>query len=314
MSDFDLILDERDEDRWNRLIDEINKKNVIPVIGADMLVEPKLTADGEHENIHREIVSFIASQTGVQSKPKTFSRLVFDHVYQSKVRKKEQIYRIIDQVLSMLDKTGIDATPSALLMDLLGTKKFPFVITTSFTPVVETAMEEIWGKGNVRTLQFNNNPQRSMIEDIGDIRTSADMKKPTVFYMFGKYSRTPFSYVVTDIDMMDFCRSWLAGNGVPKKLVEELKKKYLLVLGNNYSDWLFRFVWYSLRANMETMKDDVVAGDSIDDSLAQFLECIETFTPGGLKGVVERIKNGVSGNADDESVTYSYHIPAAIPR
>ncbi len=293
--EFTLSFGVDDSDRWHQLLSEINDENVIPVIGVDMLTAPKQTGPEESEmNFHQQLISFIAVQTGVKSAPKTFSQLVFDINYQETVRyKKEQIYKLINQILSNLEVIReIDATPSAMLMDLLGTKKFPFVITTSFSPVVENAMKQIWG--NVRVLRFNNNPQTSMQENIGDIRNSDDMKIPTVFYMFGKFSNTPYSYVVTDMDMMNFCCSWMARDGIPKRLTEELKKKYLLVLGNNYSDWLFRFIWYGLRSNIDMMKTDVIVGDKIDPSLVKFLEYLETFTQTDPAKVIQTIKSGLA--------------------
>lgn len=37
---------------------------------------------------------------------------------------------------------------------------FPFVITTSFTPIVEQAMRNVW-ESELRFLKFNNNPQEN---------------------------------------------------------------------------------------------------------------------------------------------------------
>lgn len=37
---------------------------------------------------------------------------------------------------------------------------FPFVITTSFTPIVEQVMRNVW-KSDLRFLKFNNNPQEN---------------------------------------------------------------------------------------------------------------------------------------------------------
>lgn len=50
--------------------------------------------------------------------------------------------------------------PSDILVKLLGSKMFPFVITTSFTPIVEQAMRNVW-ESELRFLKFNNNPQEN---------------------------------------------------------------------------------------------------------------------------------------------------------
>ena len=127
-----------DKDRWEQLLNEIDDGNVIPVIGPDLLVNPKIIKVDEKverkENLHQQLISYIAAQTNVQSCPRTFSQLVYDENYKKMVRDDRKIYNLIHQILSNINQIeDIDSKPSQLLKDLLGTKKFPFVITTSFT-------------------------------------------------------------------------------------------------------------------------------------------------------------------------------------
>ena len=295
MNNFQLDLGS-DKDRWERLLDEIEAGNVIPVIGPDLLVNPHYIKNADEslfaENIHQQLISYIASQTGVTSTPRTFSQLVFDENYKRHVRDKDKIYNLIYQIITNIDLIKeINGEPSDLLMDLLSTKKFPFVITTSFTPIVENAMKSIWGE--VRVLTFNNDPQGSAWETGGDIRTPKDLSHPTVYYMFGNAcsKRKDARFVVTDSDMMTFCSSWIRGNGVPRTLTEALKNKYLLILGNNYSDWLFRFIWSALRATTNDMKSDVIVNNNAEETFKQFLERLEIFFQESPEEVISRIKN-----------------------
>ncbi len=300
-----------DKDRWEQLLNEIDEGNVIPVIGPDLLVDPRVIKVGENverkENLHQQLISYIAAQTNVQSNPRTFSQLVFDENYKKMVRDDRKIYNLIHQILSNIDQIeDIDCKPSQLLMDLLGTKRFPFVITTSFTPIVENAMKEIWG--NVNVLNFNNDPQGSSLEKGGDIKSPSDLKQPTVYYMFGKYCNNSKDsrFVVTDSDMMKFCSSWIKGDGVPKNLTESMKRKYLLILGNNYSDWLFRFVWYGLRSTTSEMKSDIVVNESAEDSFKQFLERLETFFQEDPSMVIKRIKEDMEARSIANTLQTSY--------
>ncbi len=295
MDNFQLDLGS-DKDRWERLLNEIEAGNVVPVIGPDLLVNPHYVKNTNEtpfaENIHQQLISYIASQTGVTSFPRTFSQLVFDENYKRHVRDKDKIYNLIYQVLTNIDLIKeINGEPSDLLMDLLGTKKFPFVITTSFTPIVENAMKSIWGE--VRVLTFNNDPQGSAWETGGDIRTPKDLNYPSVYYMFGNAcsKRKDARFVVTDSDMMTFCGSWIRGTGVPRTLTEALKNKYLLILGNNYSDWLFRFIWSALRTNTIDMKSDVIVNNNAEETFKQFLERLEIFFQESPEEVITRIKN-----------------------
>lgn len=302
-----------DESRWQQLLNEIDNENVIPVIGPDLLVTPKLikekVGDDEFvrsENLHQQLISFIANNTGVNSRPRTFSQLVYDENYKKMVRNNpSQIYLLIYQMLSNIKQIKeIDEKPSQLLIDLLGTKKFPFVITTSFTPIVENVMEDIFGKVNV--LNFNSNPQESSQEKGGDIKGINDLKQPTVYYMFGKFCNMADRFVVTDSDMMKFCSKWIKGEGVPKNLTEALKKKYLLILGNNYSDWLFRFVWYGLRSTTNEMKSDIVVNDRAEDSFKEFLERLETFFQEDPSKVIKSIKEDMEARGIASTFRASY--------
>lgn len=289
-----------DESRWQQLLNEIEKENVIPVIGPDLLVEPKIIKEyinGEEivktENLHQQLISFLARSAGVETHPRTFSQLVYNENYKKIVRSNpSQIYLLIYQMLSNIDQIkDIDHKPSQLLYDLLGTKKFPFVITTSFTPIVENVMRDIYGE--VSILNFNSNPQESSQERGGDIKNIGDLKRPTVYYMFGKYCNMADRFVVTDSDMMKFCGKWIKGEGIPKNLTEAIKTKYLLILGNSYSDWLFRFVWYGLRPTTKEMKLDVVVNDSAEESFKEFLARLETFFQEDPHKVIKSIKDDV---------------------
>lgn len=308
-----------DESRWQQLLNEINNENVIPVIGPDLLVVPKLIKEiigndefVRSENLHQQLISFIANSTGVTSHPRTFSQLVYDENYKKMVRNNpNQIYLLIYQMLSNIKQIKeIDDKPSQLLIDLLGTKKFPFVITTSFTPIVENVMEDLFGKVNV--LNFNSNPQESSQEKGGDIKGLNDLKQPTVYYMFGKFCNMADRFVVTDSDMMKFCSKWIKGEGVPKNLTEALKKKYLLILGNNYSDWLFRFVWYGLRSTTNEMKSDIVVNDRAEDSFKEFLERLETFFQEDPSKVIKSIKDDMEARSIASTLRTTYETDVFI--
>ena len=291
------------KDRWPELLDEIDKGNVIPVIGPDLLVEPKETEDssGRIENLHQQIISFIARHVNAKSRPRSFSQLVFDPNFQRIVNNKASIiYNLIDQVINNLNSIeDISHEPSQLLMDLLGTKRFPFVITTSFTPIVEQAMEKIWGE--VKVYNFTNEPK-----DGGDIKSEDDLKRPSVLYMLGKYCSNPERYAVTDNDMIEYCGSWIKGYCVPKNLTGALKNKHLLMIGNNDSDWLNRLVWFALRQMSTTeMRSDYVVVEDAEDNFIQFLERLDTFYQEDQTHVIQRIKEEMASRSDILKLTSS---------
>lgn len=270
--DIDNIVVDKDESLWDKLIDEIIDGNVIPVIGPDMLVDSKT-------NLHQVIINALAQTFHLQSHPTSFSELIYDEEFlRLNKNRKDQIYYLVNKVFA---KNSFP--PSQRLQRLLSIRQFPFVITTSFTPVVEKAMRKVWGD-ELQVMRFNNNPSEN-----DDIKSGADLRKPTVYYMFGKVGEGAHKYVLTDIDMLDFVSSWLSKNNdiLPKNLCGELQKKYLLMLGTDYANWLFRFIWYSMRKG--NLGQGMLGYDRLDDSLINFLERAETFTKHDTSEVIDQI-------------------------
>lgn len=266
----DILTIDKDEPLWDKLIQQIIDGNVIPVIGADLLTD-------DQDNPHKVIVDFLANGFHVTSKPNSFSELVYDSKYRND-NKRDSIYYQVNTILS-----SAAFVPSLRLKRLLEIRQFPFVITTSFTPIVEQAMRAIW-KDELRVMRFNNNPSEN-----NDIKNGTDLRKPTIYYMFGKVGEGAHKYVLTDTDMLDYVSSWLSNDSKtrPKNLCNELKDKYLLMLGNNYSNWLFRFIWYSMRK--PDLGHGMLAYDVLDESLLNFLERAETFTKQNTSSVIDQI-------------------------
>lgn len=266
---------------WDKLIDEIVNGNVIPLIGPDILIEGG--------DIHKKIVEALAKKFKLLNTPSSFSELVYDHDFLKQVKdNKDSIYGYMNKVFSRPNVFR----PSNILKELLSIKQFPFIMVTSFTPIVEEVMKDIW-KDELRVLKFNNNPSEN-----DDILSETDLRKPTIYYMFGKVGDAAHRYVLTDTDMLDFCTSWLnEGNKRPHKLARIIKDKYLLMLGNNYSDWLFRFIWYSIRKPGNGA--GLVVAENIEDELSQFLERNHTFMCNNPHDVIQEIKSRLPERIQD---------------
>ena len=269
--------------QWDLLASEMIAGNVIPVIGPEFLVE-----DARGSNPHQILIDDLAEAYELKSHPQSFSELLFDKDFDANDRK--NIYAMLGDALSQpLFK------PSPLLKRLLSIKQFPFVITTSFIPVVEDAMREIWGADQLRVMRFTNDPSHN-----DDIRTKSDITKPTVYYMFGKVCRSEKKYVVTDYDMLSFCKAWLSSAERPQNLAAELQSKYLLILGNNYSDWLSRFICFSLKSKFETQPLGLVVDPMAEDSFLQFMHHIDAFTHDNAEEVVSKIENLLADKLKDQ--------------
>ena len=266
--------------KWETLIDQIVAGNVIPVIGTDILM------DGV--NIEQYLIDLLAKNYGITSKPTNFSELLYDE----KFKNRENIYVWLNDFCT---QNRNKLKPSSLLKRILSIKQFPFVITTSFFPIVEVAMNEIWGERKVKSMVFSNNPSTTRIKGVGDIGSVSDISTPTVYYMFGKACPSAHRFVVTDSDMLCFCSSWLSNVSRPPVLSSVLKDKYLLVLGNDYPDWLFRFIWYSMNLTDNDVSpfsntQGMLVNEKAEDNLIKFLNRLKTFTQKDPLFVVDTIE------------------------
>lgn len=304
------------EAQWNRFVELVVQGNVIPVIGPDFLINHPV-------NPHRQLINFFAGdmarRTGRARNDhgnfKSFSQLINDDDW-LRLRKPDDIYFFINKVLGK--KSWV---PSPLLMKFLGTKMFPFVITTSFTGVAERAMKEIWGADKVKVLEFNNDPNHDKRKGLGDIYDERELHEPTVFYMFGKYGSQPHRYVVDDFDMMKFCQKWLSDDGVPRTLTDCIRNRYLLFLGTDYSDWLFRFIWFSMRysnrnnTSLNDREESLFIGNGIEPSLEQFLNRlqidVQSDPESAIGDIVSHIDNWIANEPRQTEYVYDVFLSYA---
>ncbi len=284
--DFDFSIPDpeklKEEEQWNTLINHIIDGKVIPVIGPNILVEGG--------NLHKWLIKLFARKFQLDTLPSTFSQLIYDEKFLMALKNnKEQIYPLIASIFAQKQ-----FEPSSLLTRILSIRQFPFVITTSFAPIVEEAMDKVWKGRKVKTLIFSDNPRTTQKPGVGDLEREEDIYTPTVYYMFGKVCNEAGRFVVTDADMLRFCKSWLSESCRPKIFSSALSGKYLLVLGNDYSDWLFRFIWFSMKTSLDAKPGGMVVSDSTEKSLETFLRHLDTFTQKDPVLVIDEIERRLS--------------------
>lgn len=263
--------------QWDNLIKCISEGKIIPIIGSDFIVD-----DEDYPGVHsatKILLSELALYYEKSEEYNSFSELYFD----LKDGDRRDFYNTLGQIF----ESGFELQPSSVLIEFLHVLKqcnCPFVITTSITPVVEKAMRQVFGE--VKVMAFNNNPQNS--EDI-DVKSKEDFLHPTLYYMFGKVNRSEKTYVITDTDMLSFCKSWLTEGKRPTILTSILRDRYPLFLGNNFSDWLCRFIWLSIKESFDN-NPGMLVHEEAEESLLKFLKRIDAFTQKDVACVINKIK------------------------
>ena len=158
------------------------------------------------------------------------------------------------------------------LLELLATKCFRIVLTTTIDPYLEIAMEQVWGKGGFDVIQFEN-AQRSFksssFDEFGVIR-------PLLCYVFGKVNPRQTSsenrFVLSENDAMERISAWFENNK-SNNFLKYIRDYRILSVGSQFDDWMFRFFWFLLRGKFNTEADGQVAVEvKDDDNLRRYLE------------------------------------------
>lgn len=280
----------KDEKNWNILFEQIVKGNVIPVIGPELVHIGAKTSN-------QFLIDAFGSLCGIEEGEMTsFSQLVYDKRY-----KNSDLGDIHDLLNLNINNPGNmdyfnNIEDNALLYRLISIPYFPFVITTTIEPIVENMMRRIHGE-KLRVLSFRNDAGRN-----DDIINGSETKIPTLYYMFGKADGKSGSFVVTDTDLLRFSQSWLLPNDCssrakPSVLSSVFAKRYLLVVGYNYQDWLFRFFWYAMKNDsFGAEKSGMLAQSYEDQELIDFLTRANTFTQiePDMNRFVDKLCNGIA--------------------
>lgn len=262
-----------EEKQWDILFEQVVRGNVIPVIGPDFVQVGNKTS----MQFLIDVVSHFC-QIG-EGQFHTFSQLVNDSRYQySEINQYSDIYSSLADLIGDNPNYFCQLEENALLYRFLQIPYFTFVITTTFDPIVENLMRKIHGD-RLRVMCFRNDASRN-----DDLSNGEDMRRPTLFYMFGKADRKEHSYVVTDEDLLSFSQTWLRPNDSgckvkPSMISNLLANRYLLVVGQDYQDWLFRFFWYAIKnENFGKKKSGMLTLKQDDRALVDFLSRGNAFT------------------------------------
>lgn len=220
---------------------------------------------------------------------------------------------------------------SPKLLELLRTKCFRFVITTTYDPFIEKAMELVWGKGKYQVRSFHAKDSR--YKDLPDDKLRAGKEyfdtTPTLFYLMGNINpyptdvqqlkssgKMPLDYAFRDIiyeryksisdnlflketEFMSAVSEWLRPE-TGAILKGYIQSKKILTLGAKYDDWAFRFLWYALRGGVTGNADVAMSLETNSES------------DGKLKKYLDNQGVHVEINPDDFSAQINEHFSRAM--
>lgn len=277
----------------------VDEKRVVPIIGENLI---QVVTEEGRMNIREYVLAKLAPKLGV-SEFQNFSQ-VEDVIRNNNTRTRNagdvtDIYYEIYEVLKCAEISVPD-----FVVKMFSNCDFPLILTTSYANGLDKALQLPSSKICV----YNKN----MSSDV----SKADILSNTsvLYYLFGKLGITKRSFKVTEDDLLDYLHCWHNNDTRPLNLSEFLSDKFLLVLGCNYPNWLFRFFWHSIRnftivPSTPEMQGVVTVAANKDEDLMTFLSRVQTSVYRNAEDFITEFITRYSSRHSTDHTSSGYAIP-----
>ncbi|MCX6879260.1 MAG: toll/interleukin-1 receptor domain-containing protein [Verrucomicrobia bacterium] len=258
-----------DEALWDDLLDLIEDRRVIPVIGESLL-----TFGPEDAPLYAWLARRLEEQLGLPpaagssvaacphcgvapsgSPEPTLTAVACRHLLANGPR--NLIYSRLTRVLH-----SAALTPGSALRALATVTDFNLFITTGFDSLLLQALDAARHHGQPLTRSFAYSPGAET-KDLPSRKR--DLIHPVIYHILGKATTTP-DYAVWEEDALEFICQLHNHMPVMPHLARDLNEHSLLVLGLNFSDWLVRFF-------LRVAKQDALSRIQTHNSLAEGPPC-----------------------------------------
>jgi hypothetical protein len=274
-----------DEDAWDDLLNYIEERRVIPIIGPDLL---RVQTDRGLRPLYEWLAEKLAARLSVDvsglPQPLTLNDVMCCFLGQH--GRREEAYTRLRSILR-----EVQFEPPLALRQLAQITDFDLFVTTTFDPLLERALDLERHGGQPSTEVIAYAPNR-----VADLSAERSQSQRTVLYhLLGRLSASP-TYVVSDEDMLEFICALQSEHLTPEKLFHELEHNHLLLIGSDFSNWLARlFLRMAKRKRLSDPRDvsEVFADDHTaqDARLVAFLQQVSVRTRvfGGAEAFVAEL-------------------------
>jgi hypothetical protein len=242
-----------DDDAWEDLLNYIEEKRVIPIIGPELL---KVDTESGPRALMEWLAEKLATRLGVDPavlpQPLALNDVVC--AYLGARGRREEAYTRLRTIMR-----EAAFAPPLPLRQLAQITDFNLYITTTFDPLMEQAVnaERFGGAANTEVIAYAPN----RVADLPVARD--DLPRPVVYHLLGRLSASP-TYVISDEDMLEFICALQSEHLTPEKLFHALEHNHLLLIGSDFSNWLARlFLRMTKRRRLSDPRD---VGEILADS------------------------------------------------
>ncbi len=244
-----------DDDAWEDLLNYIEEKRVIPIVGPELTV---VQTDAGPENLYTWLARALAARLNIstpgQNGTLTLNDVIVRHL--ANRGRREDLYTRIRTIMR-------EATfaPSPALLKLAEITDFDLYVSTTFDSLLEDAINRVRFSGTKNTDVAAYTP--SELVDLPAVRSA--LQRPLVYHLMGRLSASP-TYVISDEDVLEFVCALQTAHYMPERLFAELERNHLLMLGGGFSDWLTRL--FLRLAKRRRLSDPRNSGEVVADSHA----------------------------------------------
>ena len=274
-----------DEDAWDDLLNYIEERRVIPIIGPDLL---RVQTDTGLRPLYEWLAEKLAVKLSVDPsglpRPLTLNDVLC--MYLGQHGRREEAYTRLRSIMR-----EVEFAPPPALRQLAQITDFDLFVTTTFDSLLEGAinLERHGGQPDTEVIAYAPNRVADLPVERGQLQ------RPVVYHLLGRLSASP-TYVVSDEDMLEFICALQSEHLTPEKLFHALEHNHLLLIGSDFSNWLARlFLRMAKRRRLSDPRDEseIFADDHTmqDERLVAFLQqvSVRTRVYGGAEAFVAEL-------------------------
>jgi len=241
------------DDVWEDLLNYIEEKRVIPIVGPELL---KVQTESGPRLLLEWLAEKLAARLNVDpaplAKPLTLNDVVCS--YLTNHGRREEAYTRLRTIMR-----EAAFSPPLPLRQLAEITDFNLYVSMTFDPLLEQAVNAVRFGGSANTEVIAYAPNR-----VADLPVERDdLQRPVVYHLLGRLSASP-TYVISDEDMLEFVCALQSEHLTPEKLFHALEHNHLLVIGSDFSNWLARlFLRMTKRRRLSDPRD---VGEILADS------------------------------------------------